>query len=80
MIIILWINILAALLISPSYLLHLPNSPILIAIGLFIGGTTRCLAGVYIIVEGIRGGIQQFPEHEVRVSDVISNLYLMEPE
>ena len=49
-IIVLWVNGISALLIGPSQLLHLPNSPVLIGIGLFIGGSTRNLTGAYLLV------------------------------
>ena len=52
----LWLNVVAALLIGPSQVLHFPNNPVLIGVGLFIGGSTRSLVGAYIIVEGSKAG------------------------
>ena len=50
------LNVVAAFLIGPSQVLHFPNNPVLIGVGLFIGGSTRSLVRAYIIVEGSKAG------------------------
>ena len=74
-ILLLWVNVAAPLLIGPSKVLHLPNNHILIGIGLFLGGSTRSLLGTYIVTEGVKGALAQFPGQETRVGDILSSLY-----
>ena len=62
--------------IGPSQLAHLPNSPVLIGMGLFIGGGTRNITGAYLLVEAIRGGVIEYSNQEERVSDMISSIYM----
>ena len=62
--------------IGPSQLAHLPNSTLLIGIGLFIGGCTRNITGAYLLVEAIRGGVIEYSNQEERVSDMISSIYM----
>ena len=61
LIVMLWINVVAPLLIGPSKVLHLPDEPVMIAVGLALGGSTRSLMSAFIIAEGVRGGLAKFP-------------------
>ena len=70
-----WVNIGAPLLIGPSKVLHLPNDPGLIGVGLFLGGTTRSLFAAYIIAEGVKGGVAQYAGQQERVGDLMSSFY-----
>lgn len=48
--------VLAPLLIGPSKVLSIPETPFLVGIGLFIGGVSRSMIGSYSIPEAINGG------------------------
>ena len=74
---VLWVNVVAALLIGPSQVLRLPNSPALIGVGLFLGGSTRSLTASYFFVEGAKGGVADFPSQEERIGDIISSFYIV---
>ena len=40
-----------------------------------MGGATRNLFAIYIIVEGVKGGTAKHPEQHERVADLMSGLY-----
>lgn len=56
-IVLLWINVVAPLLIGPSRVMNLPDNKALIGVGLFLGGSTRSLLGAYFMEEGVKGGV-----------------------
>ena len=74
-IILVWINACSALLIGPSQILQIPNNPVIIGIGLFLGGSTRTLTGAYLVVEAIKVGVSAFQNQEDRVRDLVSSIY-----
>ena len=61
-------------LVGPSSLFFLPNSYILIGIGMFLTGATRGICISLCPTDAIIGGIKAFPEHESKVSDLVSSI------
>ena len=65
----------APLMVGPSELLHLPNSPILIAVGLFLIGIGIGPLSIYTVTEAIEGGMMKFPNEKTKVTDNVASIY-----
>ena len=65
----------APLMVGPSQLLHLPNSPVLIAIGLFLIGVARAPILSFTVTEAIEGGTIKFPDEKIIVADYVASIY-----
>ena len=64
-------------LIGPSSLFHLPNSPILVASGMFLAGCARGICMALCPTDAITGALRRFPLQEVKVSDLSSSIYTL---
>ena len=58
-----------------SSLFHLPNSPLLIGIGMFLVGAFRGICKSLCLGDAFTGGIKEFPELEDWVADLVSSTY-----
>ena len=65
----------SSFLVGPSALLHLPNSPLLIAFGLVVSGTCRGISMALCVPDAITGGISKFPDEAAKVTDLTSSLF-----
>ena len=65
----------APLMVGPSHLLHLPNSPALIGVGLFLIGVARAPVLSFTVTEAIEGGKIKFPDEKIRVTDYVASIY-----
>ncbi len=48
--------------VGPSHLLHIPNSPSLVAMGLSLGGFGQGLAAGFMLEEAFKGALEQYPQ------------------
>lgn len=61
--------------VGPSKLLHFPDSPHLVGIGLFLVGGCRGVIVGFSVAEAIEGASKVYRHHETRVVDLISSVY-----
>ena len=66
-------------LIGPSSLFHLPNSSVIVGLGIFLTGAARGICFSLCPGDAFTGALDRYPDEEAKVSDFVSsmNMFLL---
>ena len=63
------------LLVGPSSIFHMPKTPFIVGLGIFLTGGARGVCMALCPADAITGGIKRFPNDSTKVSDLVSSIY-----
>ena len=64
-------------LVGPSSLFGFANSPVLMGVGIALGGASRGVCMALCPTDAVMGGMKKFSDNEAKVSDIVGSLYTL---